>query len=76
MYLDLSNARIPAWFPEGTPALIPIVEGEHECDYDVMESLMPPGWVDAMHAKAKVSTSKTMPIGFNKTGLPLGAKII
>jgi hypothetical protein len=77
MYLDLIDCPLAKWWPKSTPTKIPIMTGIHEKDFDIIDSEMPDGWREEYNSIAGAAPhQKLIPIGFDESKLPKGAKIV
>ena len=79
--LDLTNAKLPNWFPEWCPRVMPLRKGQYFKDFDVIEEEMPPGWKGKMWmhyrrvGRGFQTDRMVFPIGVDKHRLPKGAVI-
>lgn len=77
MFLDLTDCAVCPWWPENTPRKIPIRSGMHLKEFDIIDSEMPEGWRERYNFLVGAQPHhKLLPIGFDKSKLPKGAKIV
>lgn len=48
LFVDLTDAIKPPYWKDGDPLLIPVTEGNYDCDYDVEEYKLPVEFMDRM----------------------------
>lgn len=74
--LDLNNAKVPGWWPEGVPLVLPVKPGGYELDLDLnVEAIGAENYKKLFDATAHFNEGRkdTMPIGFDLDRLPVGA---
>lgn len=87
LVVDLTECRVlPRWHDKVSRRIIPIVQGEHYKEYDVLHGLLTLEENAALRsagaemAQERVpfpisDKAKKMPVGFNLSDMPEGAKI-
>ncbi|WP_297813644.1 hypothetical protein [uncultured Methylophaga sp.] len=71
--LDITNVeRLPQWWPEDAPKLIPLRKGRYSADYDVIEERIP-----GFRGKALLSYKRHHPQQYKNQviGLPFGVDV-
>ena len=78
--LDLSNAQLPDWWPEGMPSVVLCRTGKWQKDIDVDERRYPGIKEKLVRARLEKFGDEgfdlDLPIGFDFDGLPLGAVLV
>jgi hypothetical protein len=77
--LDLTGAKMPPAIRKVLPDLIPVRDGRHQRDFDVIEEELPPAVVRRMRAHIKrnsIGFNDDMPVGFDAlTAFCSGARL-
>jgi hypothetical protein len=80
--LDLTNAKLPSWWPKNAPLVIPLIDGRWFMRYDVMEERLPGFRGPMMLAQRRkwphIHDNKNciLPFGFDELQLPPGAVLL
>lgn len=72
--LDLREAELPSWWPADYPLQIYVQQGCHMKELDVSPAEMKKPWAKR-HAMGRAG-NPAWPIGFDRSSLPKGAKLV
>jgi len=81
--LDCTRMKLPPWWPNDGPKILPLVKGPHEYDWYLVRAEIPESFYatlieNIIHRDTGINYTKSAmkkPIGFRERTLPIGAVI-
>jgi hypothetical protein len=72
--LDLTEAKLPKWWPADYPLKIHVQDGRHQKELDLAPAEMEKPW--AKRHFIGHGGNPDLPIGFDRSSMPQGAKLV